>query len=251
MLVRLGCKPSSAILAVVWRAFSGPNSGLRAAAICFTSIVLASCAGGETSESPQSPELPGAACDSLTSLVSEVAGDPEPLSASAGFDLGTSLVRNGDEFGAEGNNEAASDLRRFGRELQAGVAQLNPANNGILSRLTRRHCTSEATEPSSQLELDEAPVETGPPVEDTDTDTDTGTGTETGTDFDPAGETSRDQLVSQFESIGLSSDEAACIADSLDFSDPAVQSGDVAAMLDVFEECDIGLDRLAELGGGQ
>ena len=88
---------------------------------------------------------------------------------------------------------------------------------------------------------------------DTDTDTDTDTDSDEGgdTDFDPAGGTLRDQLVSQFESIGLSSDEAACIADSLDFSDPAVQSGDVAAMLDVFEECDIGLDRLAELGGGQ
>ncbi len=68
--------------------------------------------------------------------------------------------------------------------------------------------------------------------------------------FDPAGGTLREQMVAQFESIGLSSDEASCIASNLDFNDPAVQSGDIASMLSVFEECGIGIDRLAELGGG-
>jgi hypothetical protein len=67
-------------------------------------------------------------------------------------------------------------------------------------------------------------------------------------DFDPANGTLRDQLIAQFESIGLTNDESSCIAANLDFADPAVQSGDIAAMLDVFEECGIGLDRLAELG---
>jgi hypothetical protein len=57
----------------------------------------------------------------------------------------------------------------------------------------------------------------------------------------------RDQLIAQFESIGLTNEESSCIAANLDFSDPAVQSGDVAAMLDVFEECGISLDRLVEL----
>ena len=67
-------------------------------------------------------------------------------------------------------------------------------------------------------------------------------------DFDPAGGTLRDQLIAQFESIGLTNEESSCIAANLDFSDPAVQSGDVAAMLDVFETCGISLDRLVELG---
>ena len=67
--------------------------------------------------------------------------------------------------------------------------------------------------------------------------------------FDPANGTLREQLIIQFESIGLSNSEATCIADNLDFSDPAVQSGDIGAMLGVFEDCGIGLDRLAELGG--
>ena len=67
-------------------------------------------------------------------------------------------------------------------------------------------------------------------------------------DFDPADGTLRDQLIAQFESIGLTNEESSCIAANLDFSDPAVQSGDVAAMIDVFGECGIGLDRLAELG---
>lgn len=68
-------------------------------------------------------------------------------------------------------------------------------------------------------------------------------------DFDPANGTLREQLIVQFESIGLDTDEATCIADNLDFDDPAVQSGDIGAMLGVFEDCGIGLDRLAELGG--
>ena len=69
-------------------------------------------------------------------------------------------------------------------------------------------------------------------------------------DFNPGDGTIREQLVAQFVSIGLANEEAECIADKLDFNDPAVQSGDIAAMLGVFEECGIGLDRLAELGGG-
>lgn len=68
--------------------------------------------------------------------------------------------------------------------------------------------------------------------------------------FDPSAGTLREQLVTQFESIGLTNAEANCIADNLDFNDPAVQSGDIAAMLDVFGECGISLERLGELGGG-
>lgn len=68
--------------------------------------------------------------------------------------------------------------------------------------------------------------------------------------FDPSAGTLREQLIVQFESIGLTNAEATCIADNLDFNDPAVQSGDVAAMLDVFGQCNISLDRLGELGGG-
>ncbi|MFT4618068.1 MAG: hypothetical protein ACI9DE_002347 [Halioglobus sp.] len=69
-------------------------------------------------------------------------------------------------------------------------------------------------------------------------------------DFNPGDGTVREQLVAQFVSIGMANEEAECIADNLDFGDPAVQSGDIGAMLGVFEECGIGLDRLAELGGG-
>lgn len=81
-------------------------------------------------------------------------------------------------------------------------------------------------------------------------DPDAGDDADGSDDFDPANGTLRDQLVAQFESIGLTKDESTCIAANLDFADPAVQSGDIAAMLDVFEECGIGLDRLAELGAG-
>ena len=95
--------------------------------------------------------------------------------------------------------------------------------------------------------------------EDTDTDTGvagdgtvdaSGDAVDDSGDFNPGDGTIREQLVAQFVSIGLANEEAECIADKLDFNDPAVQSGDIAAMLGVFEDCGIGLDRLAELGGG-
>jgi hypothetical protein len=84
---------------------------------------------------------------------------------------------------------------------------------------------------------------------DADIVTDTNDSSDPG-DFDPANGTLRDQLIAQFESIGLANDEATCIAGNLDFADPAVQSGDIAAMLDVFTECGIDIARLAELGAG-
>ena len=90
-------------------------------------------------------------------------------------------------------------------------------------------------------------------VSDADADADADAGDDSGEepgDFNPGDGTIREQLVAQFVSIGLANEEAECIADNLDFSDPAVQSGDIGAMLGVFEECGIGLDRLAELGGG-
>jgi hypothetical protein len=60
----------------------------------------------------------------------------------------------------------------------------------------------------------------------------------------------RDMLVQQFTAIGLSEDEATCLADKVDLNDPAMTSGDPSAMLDLFDECGIDMARLAELGGG-
>ena len=68
--------------------------------------------------------------------------------------------------------------------------------------------------------------------------------------FDPAAGTIREQLLAQFESIGLTADESACIADNLDFTDPALQGGDISGVFDVFSTCNIPLERLAEIGAG-
>lgn len=117
--------------------------------------------------------------------------------------------------------------------------------NAEIDEYTQRECgrsfgTDDGTDDSSSGDV---PVDTADTVEgDDDGDDDGG--------FDPSAGTLREQLVIQFESIGLTNAEATCIADKLDFNDPAVQSGDIAAMLDVFGECNIGLDRLGELGGG-
>lgn len=71
-----------------------------------------------------------------------------------------------------------------------------------------------------------------------------------GDGFDPTDGTLREQIISQFEAIGLTASEATCIAENLDFNDPAVQSGDIASMLGFFEACGISINRLAELGQG-
>ena len=111
-------------------------------------------------------------------------------------------------------------------------AQLDEAGDNI-DAYTERECGRPFGDDSNS---DDAEADAEGEADDTDT-------------FDPANGTLREQLIVQFESIGLNNDEATCIADNLDFSDPAVQSGDIGAMLGVFEDCGIGLDRLAELGG--
>ena len=109
-------------------------------------------------------------------------------------------------------------------------AQLNEAGDNI-DAYTERECGRSF---GANSDADDAEV-------DRDGEADT-------SDFDPADGTLREQLIVQFESIGLTRSEASCIADNLDFNDPAVQSGDIGAMLSVFEDCGISLERMAELG---
>jgi len=97
---------------------------------------------------------------------------------------------------------------------------------------------------------DSADTDTDPVVSDDGTVVASGDAMDDSDDFNLDDGTIREQLVAQFVSIGLANEEAECIADKLDFNDPSVQSGDIGAMLGVFEDCGIGLDRLAELGGG-
>ena len=52
-----------------------------------------------------------------------------------------------------------------------------------------------------------------------------------------------------FTQLGLTDAEAQCLADNVDPTDSAVLEGDQAAILALFEACDIPLERLAELGG--
>ncbi len=67
--------------------------------------------------------------------------------------------------------------------------------------------------------------------------------------FDVGAGTIREQLVQQFVAIGLTQQEAECIADNVDPTDQGVLTGDETAILELFEACDISLSRLAELGG--
>jgi hypothetical protein len=66
--------------------------------------------------------------------------------------------------------------------------------------------------------------------------------------FDPGAGTIRDQAVAEFVNSGFTEQEASCIFDNLDFTDPAV-GDDTNAIVAVFDLCAIDLARLAELGG--
>jgi hypothetical protein len=60
--------------------------------------------------------------------------------------------------------------------------------------------------------------------------------------------TARDQIVESLQAIGLTKDEATCVAENIDPAIAASASSDPTQMMAVFETCDIGLERLAELG---
>ncbi|MCO4833632.1 MAG: hypothetical protein KC481_08230 [Acidimicrobiaceae bacterium] len=75
-------------------------------------------------------------------------------------------------------------------------------------------------------------------------------GTTEGSDDLPEFEgTIRDQAVLGLVEAGFTEAEANCLFENLDFTDPAVLE-DVTALLEVFTDCGISLDRLAQLGGG-
>jgi hypothetical protein len=66
--------------------------------------------------------------------------------------------------------------------------------------------------------------------------------------FDPAAGTIRDQTIAQLVAAGFTQDEAGCIFDHLDFTDPTLGS-DMTVIAGVFDTCGIDLARLGEIGG--
>jgi hypothetical protein len=58
----------------------------------------------------------------------------------------------------------------------------------------------------------------------------------------------REQMVKLFESMGLTNDEATCIAENIDPAMAEQAGTDPSVLFDVFETCDVSLERLAEIG---
>ncbi len=65
-------------------------------------------------------------------------------------------------------------------------------------------------------------------------------------DFDPTAGSIRDQTIAEFTANGFSQQEAECMFDNIDFTDPTLGT-DMSVIVSVFELCDIDLARLAEL----
>ncbi len=66
--------------------------------------------------------------------------------------------------------------------------------------------------------------------------------------FDPGAGTIREQTIAELVNQGFTPDEAGCIFDGFDFTDPDF-ADDMAAIVGVFADCGIDLARLAELSG--
>lgn len=77
--------------------------------------------------------------------------------------------------------------------------------------------------------------------------TDAGTDDDSRDDFDPTAGPVRDQVVRELVASGFTSDEAECIIDNLDMTGIASAPDDPMAMIEVFDTCDISLERLLEL----
>jgi hypothetical protein len=69
-----------------------------------------------------------------------------------------------------------------------------------------------------------------------------------GGSFDPGAGTIREQTIAELVRQGFTAEEAGCIFDGFDFTDPTF-ADDMEAIVAVFAACDIDLARLAELGG--
>jgi hypothetical protein len=66
--------------------------------------------------------------------------------------------------------------------------------------------------------------------------------------IDPDGSL-RDQFVGYLASCGFTPEEATCLFDNLDFTDPAVAGGESAPIVAAFGACGIDQTRAAEIGG--
>ena len=112
---------------------------------------------------------------------------------------------------------------------------------------------SAATERIDEYSGDRCGIELGvsgdePSTSDQD-DEDVGGDDASGDDFSLEGGTIREQLLEQFVGFGFTQDEANCLVEQIDVSNVDVLAGDPAEVLAMFEDCDIPLTKLAELGG--
>ncbi len=156
-----------------------------------------------------------------------------------------------DDLESAAPDEIKDDVDRLATTTRALASALGDADYSLfdadLSALG-----DPAADDAAQANLDEySQRECGQPFG---LDDDAGDTVSTGddgdeSDFDPAAGTLREQLITQFVTIGFTQAEAECIADGVDPSDSDILSGDEAAIIALLEACDIPLERLAELGG--
>lgn len=223
---------------------------LIAASFCFAALAAA-CGDDDSGEAGGgTPEEWCAALDlgAEGDAVMEGLTASSPEQVEAGMQRMEQIV---DDLEAAAPPEIADDvsfLASYTRDISSALAD---ADYVLFDTDLSAFADQEQQLDEVQASIDEYTVqECGQPFGDDDSaDASTsGDDAESG-DFDPEAGTIREQLVTQFVTIGFTQDEAECIADGVDPTDADVLSGDEQAIIALFEACDIPPSRLAELGG--
>jgi hypothetical protein len=63
--------------------------------------------------------------------------------------------------------------------------------------------------------------------------------------------TVRDQMAQQFEAMGLTAEQARCLADAIDPADFAGSDPDMSLLFELFDQCGVSAEDLAEIGANQ
>ena len=132
-----------------------------------------------------------------------------------------------------------------GDEVASGSDSTTAPTDGEQTTTTASDRSGDTTETRPEDDGGDDPTDTTHP-----TDTTGGDTTDTTTGFEMGDEVMRDALIQGFVSIGLTDEQATCLADGyieLGLTDVNA-SPDVTQMMDLFTECGISLEDLGNIG---
>jgi hypothetical protein len=138
--------------------------------------------------------------------------------------------------------DAFNQLRDALEDVDYNFLEIDPADLEFLDNPD----VEAASERVEEFNAEECGIEADDEPDATTADDETDT--TTADDDSALGEgTIREQMIAGFVASGFTEEEAECLIDNVDLTDPDLAS-DTAGMLEVFDDCGIDMSRLAELG---